>query len=267
MPAIVPWQAWPEHHGDGAAVTVDTWWRSSDRPSTMPGLIYRQNVSRTHCKRKHAYREHGIVRADGRQQCRLCRAASNRRRQQRPGLAIAGESTAVRRARRAWITKRERYGESGMSAAARAKMQIVGRLSSTATRPPLSRCKRGHELTPDNLYWYGRRRWCKKCARLRQRGRPEWIETDRGRVSLIAHDRFYVSEFRRLKFAMIAAHPDAGGRSTMFIKAKKAFDRFREEQAEWYAAAKWRPPRVPAGGWTRRRGAAPSETECLVKSA
>lgn len=35
---------------------------------------------------------------------------------------------------------------------------------------PHSHCKNGHELTEDNTYVSGDRRWCRACRRLRQRG-------------------------------------------------------------------------------------------------
>jgi hypothetical protein len=39
-----------------------------------------------------------------------------------------------------------------------------------ASRPRVTHCKRGHELTAENVYQYGKSRHCKTCKRETQRG-------------------------------------------------------------------------------------------------
>ena len=40
-------------------------------------------------------------------------------------------------------------------------------------RPPKAKCKRGHDLTGENVYRHGRARHCKACRRVRYRERKE----------------------------------------------------------------------------------------------
>lgn len=40
----------------------------------------------------------------------------------------------------------------------------------TRSKPRITHCKRGHELTEGNFYWYGNSRSCKTCAAMRAKG-------------------------------------------------------------------------------------------------
>lgn len=75
-----------------------------------------------------------------------------------------------------------------------------------------------------------------------RRARPRMVAYDGGRFSVIAHDRFYRRERRRLRATMIAAHPDTGGTSRQFTVARNALDRFLAREARWYAELGLMPP-------------------------
>jgi len=156
------------------------------------------------------------------------------------GLVIAGDSDRTTAAKRAWVTRRERYGDNGFTDdGVERQRQSIARLS--VVQRTQTHCKRGHAFTQANTYVFRRAngstsRICRACVAERQRGRPTWIERHGVRISLLAHDQFYLRELRRLTEAMIAAHPDKGGTSRKFIDARKAIERFKATEATWYAA-------------------------------
>ena len=146
---------------------------------------------------------------------------------------------------KAWATKRQRYGDAGVSADARARLAAA-----TKGRPRKTTCRQGHEFSPANTRHYThpngtRRRICRACLSIRKRGRPEWIEVDGVRICLGARDRFYLATMRRLRQQLVDAHPDnpnTRGTAAKFRAVKKVIDRFQATEAEGYAAIGYRPP-------------------------
>jgi len=123
-------------------------------------------------------------------------------------------------------------------------------------KPRSTQCKRGHAFTRQNTSYAWSKRGtriqvCRACRRLnwhRRRGRdvrPAWaLPTSQptARVSIAAHDRFHLREWRKLRDAMIAVHPDRGGTSAQFVQARRAFERFMSAEKKWYAAVNLPPP-------------------------
>lgn len=144
-----------------------------------------------------------------------------------------------------WATKRARYGETGVSpdVSARLSQAVTERVRRNGHHNSAkTTCKHGHPLTGDNVYTYraANGRWyrqCRACHRRLMGARPAWVAVDGCRVSISAHDRFYLREYRRLRAAMIAAHPDKGGTAAQFRKAQSRLAAFEEHEMSWYARA------------------------------
>jgi hypothetical protein len=156
-------------------------------------------------------------------------------------LIPAGETTMNVRARKAWATKRERYGPSGTSP------ELSRRLAEALRQQPWhwerahqTLCQRGHVIlgrAPDG------RRYCTECIKLRRRGgRPEWVQHGEVRISIAAHDAYYLRTLSILRHRMLAAHPDKGGTTKRFIDARKRHDVFIQSEAMWYRGHGLKPP-------------------------
>jgi hypothetical protein len=226
------------------------------------------------CKRGHRIADHAYVFPSGRRSCRLCRlvwkrarnarmSAEHQARREAKRLAqmptlpdVHGEGRRQRAARLAWARRRAKYGPSGMSLDALARSRANGHRLIVHThrvkRPLSPTCRRGHRLAGPNLRIYFfrdkrngrqyRQRRCGQCERLRSRGRPEWIEHGGVRVSLMAHDAWFVQQEAALRAAMIAAHPDKGGTARKFMTARTALGRFYGRETAWYAEYGFTPP-------------------------
>lgn len=176
-----------------------------------------------------------------RHRCRTCREAQAKSRQ--PGvLMLVGTTIRSAAAIVAWHTKREREGSTGVSA------ETSKRLShKTAhrqlTRPRALTCRRGHVRTAQTVGRLKpirpglRDRWeCLTCKALRQGARPQWVEVNGARTSIRHADRFYLSELRRYRRQLRAAHPDAGGSATAFRLVQRRYAKFTSAQREKYKA-------------------------------
>lgn len=192
----------------------------------------------THCRQGHLFSGH----RNGRNVCKVCRKAwsdAKRSRRRVPGLVpINAASYALKLA---WITRREIYGERGISSASRQHM--IMKLKAIPGRRK-THCKRGHEFRPDTV-WVNRqgRRTCKVCRRLS--GRPEWATTGDGvRVNVRVKDQWYLTRVKVLKDTAVSLHPDKGHRSSRpFIKAMRALDDFRQQQHKEYTTIGLDPPK------------------------
>ena len=215
---------------------------------------------------------------DGARACRQCRAIWKRahnamikarhaveRRQRldaRPPLPPVpyGVPSRVVAARRTWAVRRTRYGPSGTSPdkllALRARSRLLIRYA-IAHRPTRVTCRQGHLLTPTNTRvsifrdqrngrWY-QRRTCRFCERARRCRRPMWIDHAGVRLSIRVHDHWYYLQLRTLTRVMMAAHPDKGGTSRAFIKAREARQKFFLREVQWYGALGLSVPRRPKG--------------------
>ena len=234
---------------------------------------------RDFCKRGHRIGDNPYVFPDGARACRQCRAiwkrARNDRikaqhaveRQQRldarPPLSPVpyGVSSRVLAARRTWAVRRTRYGPSGTSPeklpALIARSKLLIRYALAHPKPTRTNCRRGHQLTTANTRvsrfqdqrngrWY-QRRVCRTCERMRAGQRPAWVDHAGVRVSVLVHDRWYLTHWRALTGAMLAAHPDKGGTSRAFITARQVRERFLQEQGQWYRALGLSVPRRRKG--------------------
>ncbi len=110
----------------------------------------------------------------------------------------------------------------------------------------IATCRRGHLQTLNNTY--GRNgsddtyRRCQICQYLRMRVGVQWVDVADAqgrvvRVSVAAHDAFYLTERARLKAALAASHTDRVATATTkaFMVARATYKAFETEQAAWYA--------------------------------
>lgn len=182
-------------------------------------------------------------------ECKTCRSIrSTLRWKNRPlqdGFVLAGLSNYSIGAMKAWATKRKRYGENGIPDTKRFSEQMRRR----SAKQRKTHCKYGHLLLGDNIRIRRRgnrsERVCRLCNNRRSRGprnRPEWVVVSGCRVSIEAHDSFTLAQFFKLHKAMLDAHPDKGGTSNKFIKARKALQTFITEEKKWYASVGVTPP-------------------------
>ena len=126
-------------------------------------------------------------------------------------------------ARISWAKRREKYGQNGLTADGLRRLQASTRRNGLALRQ--ERCHRGHKLSGDNVcVWRGGRK-CKSCCRI-------WYGQRRQRRT---HQAWASAEARRLKQAMLAAHPDRGGTSAAFVRARHAYERFRQQESRHVA--------------------------------
>lgn len=140
-------------------------------------------------------------------------------------------------------TRLTKYGAAYLSPDGLEVMRaVMTRVNAERGQNRKTHCKRGHLYTSqtERIGQRGRRS-CRTCARdlrrARRRARPAWIDVaGRGRISILAHDRFHVRELRRLRAVIVAAHPDKGGTSQRFIKARLAQDKFLSMERGWYAS-------------------------------
>lgn len=178
-------------------------------------------------------------------QCRECCRLAKRKSPSQWGLIPYGVTRRSWMARVAAMTKREKNGGAQTSGDEFGRRQRLARLNAkrrTGTRKAL--CVRGHAMTKDNTYWYrvkrGRqagmlRRMCRACVLVRTGRRPPFVEMDGVKVSVRAHDRWFLRERKKLLKVVVDAHPDKGGTSRKFIAARKALDAFVAEEQRWYA--------------------------------
>lgn len=173
---------------------------------------------------------------------------ANRQQQARRWQAAAGQVMVAgdKGHRRAWITRREQYGASGLSARGVSQIAALNRRRRVRGYGLKTHCKRGHAFTDANTLVSAGVRYCRACKALRERGRPLWVAVAGARVSLAAHDAYYLRERQRLRDVMVAAHPDKGGTSKRFLAARAAYEAWMAREAVWYAAVSVAPP-------TRRR--------------
>lgn len=154
-------------------------------------------------------------------------------------LQRPGESAHRAGALAMWERRRAVYGPSGR----RPADERVPTSRSTYVRP--THCRRGHPLSGANVaverYRQTTRRRCLTCRRLRRQGveRPVMVTLPDGvRVSVEAHDAWHIAEARRLRSAMVAAHPDRPtGSTAKFIAARRTWERFVAQEQQWYDAA------------------------------
>lgn len=202
------------------------------------------------------------TRRDAKNRCLVCqdarksaaqKARKAARRAERGEVLLLPTSASYRSAvvAAAWVTRRAKYGASGMSAEGLAAQQATQR------RRRRGWCKRGHRLTPDNVLRTSRGRTCRACniARSRRRhqqqrlsSRPAWVEVRGVRMSVEAHDAACLAEGRALWTRMLNAHPDRGGTQRKFEAARRRWDRWLATETAWYAAAG-----VPLPDGLRRR--------------
>ncbi len=219
------------------------------------------------CKRGHRIADHEYIFPNGRRSCRLCRYEWKLERNKRAAALrppkipkvsaeVLPELHGVDRRKlaaiRTWATRRSRYGSAGMSAEALARIRENGRRCirfATRVKQRLSpTCRRGHSLSGSNLRIYGfvqrikgrvyvsRKRHCLACEKLRSSNfRPEVVAL---------HDKYYLSTYRRLREQMIAAHPDKGGTSRRFDRARKALKSFEMKEQTWYTQHSMKPPSI-----------------------
>lgn len=161
-----------------------------------------------------------------------------------PGLVKAGMSNKQIGMQKWWADARRKHGDKGYSAEEielrRQRGRVIGRLATPSLR---THCKkRGHPLTAGNVVVQGGKRLCRACREIRQRGRPAWLDVKGVRVSIEAHDAYFLARWKALRSVMVAAHPDKGGTSRKFRKAKQALDAFMDAERMWYAAVQLDPP-------------------------
>lgn len=125
-----------------------------------------------------------------------------------------GESMRQIAARKAWATRRDRYGASGMAPETCARMSAAARqrvLTKGNQHSKKPKCRHGHSLTDAYQYVrHGRvQRQCRLCVQLCSIRRRT---ARRQRVHLAA-----------LRQAMILAHPDHGGTARKFREAYRAY--------------------------------------------
>lgn len=128
------------------------------------------NKHKTHCLRGHELIGVNIyMTPTGRRQCRLCiNERAKQRRRERGQLVLEGDVSLRRtKAIKSWITRRERYGEKGLSDTGYKKLKESAPKTNQHTYQ--RRCKRGHSLT--DAYTYNRngrrQRQCRVCSMLR----------------------------------------------------------------------------------------------------
>jgi len=144
------------------------------------------------------------------------RAAALRRAKPKPpsvALVPSGLSWRQRQARLSWAIRHERYGSSGMTPAALARLKAAQPRLAEARRkvPKIPKCHRGHRFTTKNTRVYNGKRYCKACAILR-------AHRERRKLAWKAH-------IQRLKMEMIQAHPDKGGSERAFHLARRRLQR------------------------------------------
>lgn len=166
------------------------------------------------------------------------------RRSHAAALVPAGLSVMQAAAHRAWATRRQRYGDTGVPEVTRAQFAAALTGRRIAARPG-NECRHGHPLVGSNVLLNHGTIRCRTCRRASQRRetRPAWITVAGGRISLDAHDAAVQRELGRLKAALLAAHPDKGGTSAKFVAAKRAYDTAVQRERAWYAAFHIAPPR------------------------
>jgi hypothetical protein len=136
-----------------------------------------------------------------------------------------------------WANARKKNGPSGYSKEELERRKELGRLNGPKANNRLSHCRKlGHPMVGHNVI--NRKdgsRICRACQDIREHGRPEWVEVKGSRISIKAHDAFAMTMYQSLRSAMIAAHPDAGGTHSRFLKARTKINQFVEREQEWYA--------------------------------
>lgn len=153
------------------------------------------------------------------------------------GLIPLGQSRRSTAGVLRWIRRFEKFGPSGFSATAIAKMRRLN--AKRAGRPMLTQCRKaGHLLPPAGTKYRG----CVECRRLRFGARPWWIDVAGVRINLKAHDRYYRRTIAKSRARMLSAHPDKGGTTAKFIEARKRYERTLATEAVWYAKLGWTPP-------------------------
>lgn len=145
--------------------------------------------------------------------------------------------------RHSWVTRREKYGNRGISQEAAEHVREV----LTRPRKRAKKCKRGHWLTPDNILMGGKGRMCRQCnlERSRKRAeflrnmrkRPEWVTVNKTKINVAVHDAWVIEEGKRLLNEVVRLHPDKNPRvrtRSEFIKAQKKWKTFLEKEKKWY---------------------------------
>ena len=189
------------------------------------------------------------VRCPKQKNCITCRQIRDKARYQasrmQEGLIQSGVSPRQIGAKKMWAARKEKYGPSGLRDREKYCEHLRQRPRNTKTH-----CKYGHLLVGDNLYLRQRElrveRICRRCAERRHKKiqeRPEWVIVDNCKVSIETHDSFALTRFAQLRSAMIYAHPDKGGTSHKFIKARKQLQTFVKNEQEWYRRAQMPMPK------------------------
>lgn len=205
----------------------------------MLDLIDRSHLDGNVCKRGHP-------REPGAKKCVMCAQEWHRRahREKNPlpsgALVPAGMSDRQIAGRLSWTTRRQRFGETGLTSEATKKLSELARQRLLAANDARTHCRWGHEYTPQNTRMRGTSRECLTCRKnwYKKKHRPQWITVNGLRISVATHDRFFQQQYRVLREAMVAVHPDkkggnASGRA--FIKARKHVEQFLKTETAWYA--------------------------------
>lgn len=205
-------------HGDDDA--AERRWLEEDRrhdclgrraaPCALP-------LTRTHCKRGHAYRRHGIWRATANQGygtwvCLICRRANKRTRLRAraglsSGLMLASVSFLSVRLKQAWVQRKKKWPQSGTPPASLARIASKRALAARQARW----CRKQlHRWTAANTIRRANgKRTCRACVVL-----------NRVRVRASADARRAVD---RARAKMLAAHPDRGGSPEAFVVARAVY--------------------------------------------
>jgi hypothetical protein len=125
-----------------------------------------------------------------------------------PGVIRAGDSRAAAAARAMNARRREQWGPSLCSPAGVAAKRAAN--ARQARRPRVTQCKHGHRYSDSNTYRNTQGKRCCRACRTLRRHRARW-------AALQARTR------ARLKAKMLAAHPDRGGTSARFIRARQRY--------------------------------------------
>lgn len=225
---------------------------------------------RSTCRRGHDLRVYGRLLKPRGTWYLACRACFNLRRRawraaRKPaGLIEPGLTSHQAAYRRVVATKLAKYGSTQMSPAGRERQRegARGALSQVwARKRAQTHCKHGHEFNEKNTRYTGRgHRQCRPCAvaaqrrrRIRRQPRPTHVEVHGVRISILAHDQFFLAEHAHLRRKMMAAHPDMGGSSRAFITARAALQRFVSDERQWYAPYNLQPPNVRGSSQTSTR--------------
>jgi hypothetical protein len=213
-----------------------------------------RRANQTHCKYGHEFTEANTYWYHNKKMgwmIRICRACGRRRNGQ-PEVTMTDQLAAqgaivptgltIRqiRSRLAAVTTRERYGET------KGNRDLTAAHEARRNKTQLW-CKRGHSLAAAKIRYRKNGtffRDCQECKRMRNHhGRPHFVfvEAFDGlkmgtvRISIVAHDRFYVSRYIRLRRLMINKHPDKEhGSEEAFIRARRIWNGFVSSQSRWY---------------------------------